>query len=90
MNHFIRYLKIVDIQLNILYIANYFRKIKPWKRTESGFILGKFVDYTNYYFKIENQGNLKKQNEVLQLYRVVFQTRQIVLWELDIDMDLEN
>ena len=43
--------------------ANYFRKIKPWKRTNSGLFLGNFIDYTNYYFKIENQGNLKRQNE---------------------------
>ncbi len=43
--------------------ANYFRKIKPWKRTKTGLILGNFIDYTNYYFKLENQGSLKIQNE---------------------------
>lgn len=61
--------------------ANYFRKIKPWKRTESGFILGKFIDYTNYYFKIENQGSLKKQNEAFTTLSAGagFSIRQTVL-----------
>ena len=43
--------------------------------------MGKFVDYTNYYFKIENQGNLKKQNEAFTTLSAGagFSIRQIVL-----------
>lgn len=43
--------------------GNWFAKVTPYKRFNTGGFIGDFFDYTNIYCKLENQGSLKKQKE---------------------------
>ncbi len=58
---------------------NYFRKVKPWKRASNGLFLGNYIDYTNFYFKFENQGKLQDETFTTFSAGTGFSIRQFVL-----------
>ncbi|MGC6490733.1 MAG: PorP/SprF family type IX secretion system membrane protein [Flavobacteriales bacterium] len=43
--------------------GNLFTKIMPFKRFKTGALIGDFFDYTNVFFKLENQGKIEAQSE---------------------------